>query len=285
MTARLTSEEKAKLRNSLRDKRLYNLLQAVCPTYERNLDSVRPCTEEVLQNAVEIFDALLGMSDEEASTYCRNIFNSTYCGWRDSSEVAGKSPKEEELNTTSALVLYTVTTLLALSNDPSLLNFANIIGYEADKVCHDAFDKIEKSFKPQLARALQAGLADWVKEYFDSEESVIPSAPVENQPCTSKIALRNGKTKDTGRGNKVKFMRVIMALYKANYFELPGGGDVGVETVFKAFGDMVGEDYSDYAEHLYSAGNHNINNPDKALQVFEELKRGFKKYLDEKPEE
>ena len=95
----------------------------------------------------------------------------------------------------------------------------------------------------------------------------------------------NGKTKDTGRGNKVKFMRVIMALYKANYFELPGGGDVGVETVFKAFGDMVGEDYSDYAEHLYSAGNHNINNPDKTLQVFEELKRGFKKYLDEKPEE
>lgn len=126
---------------------------------------------------------------------------------------------------------------------------------------------------------------DFKKEYFDSEESVIPSAPVENQPCTSKIALRNGKTKDTGRGNKVKFMRVIMALYKANYFELPGGGDVGVETVFKAFGDMVGEDYSDYAEHLYSAGNHNINNPDKTLQVFEELKRGFKKYLDEKPEE
>lgn len=48
MKNRLTTEQRDAIVSRLTDKRLYNLLNAICPSYEYKLKTVRPSTVEVI---------------------------------------------------------------------------------------------------------------------------------------------------------------------------------------------------------------------------------------------
>ena len=75
---------------------------------------------------------------------------------------------------------------------------------------------------------------------------------------------------------KIDLYRVIMALYEIGAFESVEG-KLTKTKVFKAFGDMLGDDFSDFQNNL-SAGSTHKND----IDIFKRLEEGLEKYETEK---
>ncbi len=74
--------------------------------------------------------------------------------------------------------------------------------------------------------------------------------------------------------NKTNLMRIIMALYKMGAFVSTDGiTDPGPEKVFKAFSDMLGDNFDNYATILYNTRGHKND-----LKIFEQMEAAFNKY-------
>lgn len=71
---------------------------------------------------------------------------------------------------------------------------------------------------------------------------------------------------------------MILALYRLGFFESANGQDLDQETVFEAFGRMLGEDFSGYSNNL-SRGS---DTPE--VDIFRRLEAAFYEYEDEKLE-
>ena len=88
---------------------------------------------------------------------------------------------------------------------------------------------------------------------------------------TSSITLNPKK------GMKVNLFRVIIALHKLGFFVDKTGIAPDQEDVFKAFGDMLGKDYSKYYKDLSEASKKK-----NEVTIFQELEKAFREYEDEK---
>ena len=77
---------------------------------------------------------------------------------------------------------------------------------------------------------------------------------------------------------KVDLYRVILALYRLGFFESANGEDLDQETVFEAFGRMLGEDFSGYSNNL-SRGS---DTPE--VDIFRRLEEAFYEYEEGKLE-
>ena len=81
---------------------------------------------------------------------------------------------------------------------------------------------------------------------------------------TSSITLNPKK------GMKVNLFRVVIALHKLGFFVDKAGITPDYEDVFKAFGDMLGKDYSKYYKDLSEASKKK-----NEVTIFQELEQAF----------
>lgn len=88
---------------------------------------------------------------------------------------------------------------------------------------------------------------------------------------TSSITLNPKK------GMKVNLFRVVIALHKLGFFVDKAGIAPDQEDVFKAFGDMLGKDYSKYYKDLSEASKKK-----NEITIFQELEKAFAEYEEEK---
>lgn len=100
---------------------------------------------------------------------------------------------------------------------------------------------------------------------------------VDEQPGTDEPEANQSRIELADGISKADFFRVIMALCKVGAFRSVGGGKAKIKDVFAAFGDMLGEDYSGYANHL-SSDNYKIN----GVTIFNELEEAYNQYAQEK---
>lgn len=98
----------------------------------------------------------------------------------------------------------------------------------------------------------------------------------ENDSTSSEVLIH--RTNDDEH-SKVDLYRVIMALYQAGFFTTGSGARPTIKKVFQAFGQMLGEDFSKYANDL-AAGNNAKND----IIVFQRLETAYQKYREEKDE-
>ena len=79
------------------------------------------------------------------------------------------------------------------------------------------------------------------------------------------------------KGNKTDLFRVVMGLYQSGFFKSPDGSPATAEQVFSAFGEMLGDDYSDYANYILAGSKHN-NDSSASTRVFETIQDSFIDY-------
>ena len=79
-----------------------------------------------------------------------------------------------------------------------------------------------------------------------------------------------------GKISKIDLFRVAIALHEYGAFEAVDGDELQQWKVIEAFGEMLGEDFSDYTNNV-GAGTH-TENP----EIFEKIKKAFKRYEDKK---
>ena len=128
-----------------------------------------------------------------------------------------------------------------------------------------------------LKRALDNGLQQWILDYAAGPGGLF----VDEQPqssMSSTITLKNGRTKEEGRGKKVNLLRVIMALHKSEFFVRKDGKELDVQDVFNSFGAMLGEDFSSYPDLLKIDNDHNLD----GVSIFNHLNENYAEYIIEK---
>lgn len=281
MKNRLTTEQRDAIVSRLTDKRLYNLLNAICPSYEYKLKTVRPSTVEVMMDAVEIFDTLIKMESDEALMYCEGLWDQVTCDWRRASEDRGFTPEDKDIYTAASLILFTVQTMITLGGVANLLDRSVAIVRIADRKCRNEWEEVEAAFQVQLPRALKAGLKDWIVAYsiFPDESLLLPEPEQKPQlSFSSSITLKTGRNKEEGRGNKVNLYRVIMALHRKGFFKKNDGTDLDDKDVFNSFGAMLGKDFSKYLDDLGTDNDHNLD----GVKIFQEMEEAYAEYVNEK---
>lgn len=82
---------------------------------------------------------------------------------------------------------------------------------------------------------------------------------------------------NSARGTKINLYRVIMAMHQLGFFVDKTGHQAKQKDVFKAFGEMLGADFSKYYKDISEASKKKGD-----ITIFEELERAFKEYEEEK---
>lgn len=78
--------------------------------------------------------------------------------------------------------------------------------------------------------------------------------------------------------SKVDFFRVVNALCEYGYFLTLAGTPANKIDVFNALGNLLGEDFSKYAKHLYESKG--VNNDSKSTtEIFDKLKQIAEEYI------
>ena len=109
----------------------------------------------------------------------------------------------------------------------------------------------------------------------NTKVDIQPAVTAANNTDTtaSNIGIRLTKKK----GNKTDLFRVVMGLYQSGFFKSSDGSPATAEQVFSAFGEMLGDDYSDYANYILAGSKHN-NDSSASIRVFETIQDSFIDY-------
>lgn len=78
---------------------------------------------------------------------------------------------------------------------------------------------------------------------------------------------------NSARGTKINLYRVIMAMHQFGFFVDKSGRQAMQKDVFKAFGEMLGADFSKYCKDISEASKKKGD-----ITIFEELERAFQEY-------
>jgi len=115
-------------------------------------------------------------------------------------------------------------------------------------------------------------LKEWVVAYMTSEHFSTYNDVIDwNNDDMAEVLIHRASSFD-----KVDLYRVIMALYEIGAFESVEG-KLTKTKVFKAFGEMLGDDFSDFQNNL-SAGSTHKND----IDIFKRLEEGLEKFETEK---
>ena len=128
-----------------------------------------------------------------------------------------------------------------------------------------------------LPKALDNGFQQWAIDYATAPGGLLLEE-LPHQSMTSLIALRTGKTKPEGRGNRANLLRVIMALLKSDFFKRNDNKELDDQDVFNSFGAMLGEDFSDYSDDLKNDNDHNLD----GVTIFRHLEEVYSAYITDK---
>ena len=117
-------------------------------------------------------------------------------------------------------------------------------------------------------------IKNWMIEYMKSEKFYTEKDELEwaqNTGCEP--MMRRNKI------SKIDLFRLAIALHEYGAFKSADGEDLPQYKVVQAFGQMLGEDFSNYTNNVQSGTN--TDNP----EIFDKLKKAFKRYEDRKVEE
>lgn len=138
-------------------------------------------------------------------------------------------------------------------------------GFNKDK-CRESIEALRAEFECD-----EILLKEWMVSYMNSNKYYTSKEEIEWASNDTQLIRRTKKVA------KVDLYRVIMALYKLGAFESVDGTQIGPEKVFEAFGNMLGDDFSRYANNL-SQGSENKGD----VNIFTRLSDAFDEYEAEK---
>ncbi|MBO5419349.1 MAG: hypothetical protein J6A22_04605 [Bacteroidales bacterium] len=149
--------------------------------------------------------------------------------------------------------------------------------------CLQVYDELLKGFGGDWKRIQEIKgkivaddglIKDWMVSYMKSGKFYTSKDEVEwAAEGGSEPLIRRNKL------SKIDLFRLAIALHEYGAFKSADGDDLPQWKVVQAFGQMLGEDFSGYTNNV--GGGTATENP----EIFDKLKRAFKKYEDRKLEE
>ena len=258
-------EMESELRNRLLESPLYDFVRSNWRRWEKGIGAVDLQEEDLLLYIIWGLD----LFKERDEGVCQEFSEIVYSAVRRKFTRCKFLPNPEGVSHITNLVCASVLHCCSLILSVSLTELAAyeelLRGFNKDK-CRESIEAVRAEFECD-----EILLKEWMVSYMNSEKYYTSKEEIEWASNDTQLIRR------TKKFAKVDLYRVIMALYKLGAFEAVDGTQVGPEKVFEAFGNMLGDDFSKYANNL-SGGSNNKGD----VSIFTRLSDAFNEYEDEK---
>ena len=258
-------EMESELRNRLLESPLYDFVRSNWRRWEKGIGAVDLQEEDLLLYIIWGLD----LFKERDEGVCQEFSEIVYSAVRRKFTRCKFLPNPEGVSHITNLVCASVLHCCSLILSVSLTELAAyeelLRGFNKDK-CRESIEAVRAEFECD-----EILLKEWMVSYMNSEKYYTSKEEIEWASNDTQLIRR------TKKFAKVDLYRVIMALYKLGAFEAVDGTQVGPEKVFEAFGNMLGDDFSKYANNL-SRGSDNKGD----VNIFTKLSDAFDEYEDEK---
>ena len=260
-------EMESELRNKLLESPLYDFVRSNWRRWEKGIGAVDLQEEDLLLYIIWGLD----LFKERDEGVCQEFSEIVYSAVRRKFTRCKFLPNPEGVSHITNLVCASVLHCCSLMLSVSLTELAAyeelLRGFNKEK-CRDSIDSLRDEFICD-----DVLLKEWMVKYMKSEMYYTSKDDIEWAIDDPQLIRRSSNKKVA----KVDLFRVIMALYKLGAFESVDGKTLGPEKVFEAFGNMLGEDFSKYANNL-SQGSENKGD----VNIFARLSNAFDEYESEK---
>ena len=241
---------------------LYDLVNGGWQKWSQNIISVQATEEDFLLYLVWALDTIKAQEDGINSKFRDYIFANLRTNFIKKQFRSEKQDVEYLTNLVCAMSLacYGLTLTDSLANKDIYSELVAGFG--------DNWQDIQKLKYSVEMDTTSPELKIWLVDYMASNKFYTYENTIEWDNDMAETIIRRKK-----KFAKVDLFRVIMALYEVNAFESVDGSEVTKEKVFQAFGDMLGEDFSDFNNHLSSGSKKKTE-----VNIFNRLQDGFEQY-------
>lgn len=250
-------------KNKLLESPLYAFVAKGWVKWSQKIVSLQAGEEDFLLYLVWALDTIKEQEDGINASFYDTVFNAL----RNSFRASQFNTNKDDLEYLTNLVCAAALACFGLTLTDSLEN---------QKIYSELVSGFGEHWKD--INALKTGadmdtsapeLKEWAVAYVASEHFSTYNDVIDwNNDDMAEVLIRRAKSFD-----KVDLYRVIMALYEVGAFKSADGGVLTATKVFKAFGDMLGENFDKFQNNL-SAGSKNKTEVD----IFDRLKEGFEQY-------
>lgn len=258
-------EMESELRNRLLESPLYDFVRSNWRRWEKGIGAVDLQEEDLLLYIIWGLD----LFKERDEGVCQEFSEIVYSAVRRKFTRCKFLPNPEGVSHITNLVCASVLHCCSLILSVSLTELAAyeelLRGFNKDK-CRESIEAVRAEFECD-----EILLKEWMVSYMNSEKYYTSKEEIEWASNDTQLIRR------TKKFAKVDLYRVIMALYKLGAFEAVDGTQVGPEKVFEAFGNMLGDDFSKYANNLSRGSDNKVD-----VNIFTRLSDAFDEYEDEK---
>ena len=253
-------------KNKLLESPLYAFVAKGWVKWSQKIVSLQAGEEDFLLYLVWALDTIKEQEDGINASFYDTVFNAL----RNSFRASQFNTNKDDLEYLTNLVCAAALACFGLTLTDSLEN---------QKIYSELVSGFGEHWKD--INALKTGadmdtsapeLKEWAVAYVASEHFSTYNDVIDwNNDDMAEVLIHRASSFE-----KIDLYRVIMALYEIGAFESVEG-KLTKTKVFKAFGDMLGDDFSDFQNNL-SAGSTHKND----IDIFKRLEEGLEKYETEK---
>ena len=250
-------------KNKLLDSPLYAFVEKGWVNWSQEIVSVQADAEDFMLYLVWALDSIKEQSDGINSGLWGQVYNGLRNRFIESQFRSEKADIDYLTNLVCAAAMACIGLALTGSPDNQEIYSELVNGFEDD---WKDVNKLKHSLEiDSCGQDLKAWLTDYMAgDFFYTYNDVIDW----NNDYMAARVIRMSKDIE-----KVDILRVIMALYELGAFEAVNG-KLTKAKVFKAFGDMLGENFDNFNNNL-AAGS--VTRPE-SIDIFERLQTSFEKY-------
>lgn len=250
-------------KNKLLDSPLYAFVEKGWVNWSQEIVSVQADAEDFMLYLVWALDSIKEQSDGINSGLWGQVYNGLRNRFIESQFRSEKADIDYLTNLVCAAAMACIGLALTGSPDNQEIYSELVNGFEDH---WKDVNKLKHSLEiDSCGQDLKAWLTDYMAgDFFYTYNDVIDW----NNDYMAARVIRMSKDIE-----KVDILRVIMALYELGAFEAVNG-KLTKAKVFKAFGDMLGENFDNFNNNL-AAGS--VTRPE-SIDIFERLQTSFEKY-------
>lgn len=250
-------------KNKLLDSPLYAFVEKGWVNWSQEIVSVQADAEDFMLYLVWALDSIKEQSDGINSGLWGQVYNGLRNRFIESQFRSEKADIDYLTNLVCAAAMACFGLALTGSPDNQEIYSELVNGFEDH---WKDVNKLKHSLEiDSCGQDLKAWLTDYMAgDFFYTYNDVIDW----NNDYMAARVIRMSKDIE-----KVDILRVIMALYELGAFEAVNG-KLTKAKVFKAFGDMLGENFDNFNNNL-AAGS--VTRPE-SIDIFERLQTSFEKY-------
>lgn len=251
------------VRNSMVETPLYSFIEKGWRKWSRGLVSVQATEEDFLLYLVWALDTI----KEQEEGINAGFWNLVHSGLRNrfikSQFNSNKEDLEYMTNHVCAAAMACLGVALTSSLDNQEIYSEMVTGFGED------WAKIKELKESKEMIISDPELKAWVVEYIQSDEFYTYNDEIDWNEDYMAVNIRLKEGFD-----KVDFYRIIMALYEMDAFETTDGTELTKIKVFKAFGEIMGDEKFEKFNNNLSSGSKNKND----VTIFKRLAENFEKY-------